>query len=99
MKLYSNLYLAFCISSRFGGRGGARWEKLSREDLGPVVRKLGAEQRQIDFSDKVRNDQSERERGNNRRNGSRTNGSRSQKLCRLDSRARISVCYHGMECS
>ena len=43
MKLYSNLYLAFCISSRFGGRGGARWEKLSREDLGPVVRKLGAE--------------------------------------------------------
>ena len=43
MKLYSDLYLAFCISSRFGGLGGARWEKLSREDLGPVVRKLGAE--------------------------------------------------------
>ena len=62
MKLYSDLYLAFCISSRFGGRGGARWEKLSREDLGPVVRKLRVEQRQIDFSGKVRNNQSERER-------------------------------------
>ena len=80
MKLYSDLYLAFCISSRFGGLGGARWEKLSREDLGPVVRKLGVEQRQIDFSGKVRNDQSERDRGNNRLNGSRRNRSRSQKL-------------------